>query len=231
VKLQELTQNDFDFLTSMENVVDGIATMHGKYTEVVLYSLDVRDPVIIKIVNGTVTGNTVGTAISDLTLHKLKMDQDVSDICWSKSASGKTMRSVTTIIRNADHQPIGLLCINMDMDAPLQAVLRNLTSVDIGLCGETCGSPEFFARNIDEALNSAIDGVNTEVRNNADIPPSKKSREIVTQLNELGIFELKDSTQLAATRLDISVHTIYRYLREIKARETDSSLAESERHY
>ena len=79
------------------------------------------------------------------------------------------------------------------------------------------GSPEVFARNIDEALHSTIDSVNHEVRANPAISPSQKSREIVNQLHELGIFELKDSAQVAATRLGISVHSIYRYLREIKA--------------
>ncbi len=39
---------------------------------------------------------------------------------------------------------------------------------------------------------------------------------MVNQLHELGIFELKDSAQIAARQLGISVHSIYRYLREIK---------------
>ncbi|GAB1104623.1 MAG: hypothetical protein Sw2LagTSB_25790 [Shewanella algae] len=38
----------------------------------------------------------------------------------------------------------------------------------------------------------------------------------MTRLFDAGIFELKDSAQVAAKRLDISVHTIYRYLRELK---------------
>ncbi|WP_412523133.1 helix-turn-helix domain-containing protein, partial [Shewanella chilikensis] len=63
-------------------------------------------------------------------------------------------------------------------------------------------------------LNS---GVNQAVRHSEKIPSSKKNREIVTRLFDAGIFELKDSAQVAAKRLDISVHTIYRYLRELKA--------------
>nr|WP_246033242.1 helix-turn-helix domain-containing protein [Shewanella canadensis] len=63
----------------------------------------------------------------------------------------------------------------------------------------------------DEALHDTIDGVNRDVRNNTSITPSKKSREIVTLLYYLGIYQLKGSAQITATRLDISVHSIYRY--------------------
>ncbi|MEC4727229.1 PAS domain-containing protein [Shewanella sp. D64] len=221
MKLQELTKSDFDILKSMENVVDGIAAMYGEHTEVVLHSLDSRDPSVIKIANGHVTGRKLGAPVTNLALLKLKMGQDISNSYITRCATGKTLRSITTIIRNSQNRAIGLLCINTDMDAPLQSVLRtmmpdSIVSLDIG------NTPEVFARNIDEALHGTIDSVNSDVRSNTNIAPSKKSREIVTQLYELGVFELKDSAQVAATRLDISVHSIYRYLREIKASQTST---------
>ncbi|GCF90434.1 helix-turn-helix transcriptional regulator [Shewanella sp. M-Br] len=211
MKLQDLTQSDLDILKSIENIVDGIAAMYGQHTEVVLHSLDAKHPSVVKIANGHVTGREVGAPITNLALLKLKTGQDISNSYLTKCANGKTLRSITTVIRNSKNQPIGLLCINSDMDAPLQSVLRKL------LGSELTSSPEVFARNIDEALHSTIDSVNHEVRANPAISPSQKSREIVNQLHELGIFELKDSAQVAATRLGISVHSIYRYLREIKA--------------
>lgn len=222
MKLQELAQGDFDILKSMENVVDGIAAMYGEHTEVVLHSLDARDPSVIKIANGHITGRKLGAPITNLALLKLKTGQDISNSYLTKCATGKTLRSITTIIRNSQNRAIGLLCINSDMDAPLQSVLRSMMP-DSMINADFTSSPEVFARNIDEALHSSIDSVNNEVRQNSAIAPSKKSREIVTQLYELGIFELKDSAQVAATRLDISVHTIYRYLREIKANQTSAT--------
>ena len=75
-------------------------------------------------------------------------------------------------------------------------------------------SMQFFE--LSEALNSTIDTVSAEVRGNDAVPPSQKTRVMVNQLHDLGIFELKDSAQIAARQLDISVHSIYRYLREIK---------------
>lgn len=216
MKLQELTQSDLDILKSIENIVDGIAAMYGQHTEVVLHSLDAKHPSVVKIANGHVTGREVGAPITNLALLKLKTGQDISNSYLTKCANGKTLRSITTVIRNSKNQPIGLLCINSDMDAPLQSVLRTMMP-DNFFSTEVTSSPEIFARNIDEALHSTIDSVNHEVRANSAISTSQKSREIVNQLHELGIFELKDSAQVAATRLGISVHSIYRYLREIKA--------------
>jgi len=216
VKLQDLTQSDLDILKSVENIVDGIAAMYGQHTEVVLHSLDAKHPSVVKIANGHVTGREVGAPITNLALLKLKTGQDISNSYLTKCANGKTLRSITTVIRNSKNQPIGLLCINSDMDAPLQSVLRTMMPEQL-LGSELTSSPEVFARNIDEALHSTIDSINHEVRSNAGISPSQKNREIVNQLHELGIFELKDSAQVAATRLGISVHSIYRYLREIKA--------------
>ncbi|MDT3293809.1 PAS domain-containing protein [Shewanella sp. SP2S2-6] len=216
MKLQDLTQSDLDILKSVENIVDGIAAMYGEHTEVVLHSLDAKHPSVVKIANGHVTGREVGAPITNLALLKLKTGQDISNSYLTKCANGKTLRSITTVIRNSKNQPIGLLCINSDMDAPLQSVLRTMMPEQL-LGSELTSSPEVFARNIDEALHSTIDSINHEVRSNSGISPSQKNREIVNQLHELGIFELKDSAQVAATRLGISVHSIYRYLREIKA--------------
>lgn len=221
VKLIDLTPNDWDILKSIENIVDGIAAMYGQHTEVVLHSLDAKHPSVVKIANGHITGREVGAPITNLALLKLKAGQDISDAYLTKCANGKTLRSITTVIRNSKNQPIGLLCINTDMDAPLQSVLRTMMPEHL-FNHELTSSPEVFARNIDEALHSTIDSINHEVRSNPTVSTSQKSREIVNQLHELGIFELKDSAQVAATRLGISVHSIYRYLREIKANQAES---------
>ncbi|MNH03063.1 YheO-like PAS domain protein [compost metagenome] len=215
MKLHELTPTDFEILKAMEIIVDGIAAMYGQHTEVLLHSLDARNPSIIKIANGHITGRSVGAPITNLAMMKIKSGQDVSSPYMTKCATGKTLRSLTTVIRNGEHQAIGLLCINSDMDAPLQSVLRTMMPECMHQ-HEPSATPEVFARNIDEALSSTIDSISTEVRGNEAVPPSQKTRVMVNQLHELGIFELKDSAQIAARQLGISVHSIYRYLREIK---------------
>ena len=215
MKLQHLSPTDLAILKATENIVDGIAAMYGEYTEVLLHSLDIDNPAIVKIANGHVTDRSIGAPITNLAMTKLNQAQDISDSYFSKTATGKTLRSITTIIRNGAGNAIGLLCINSDLDAPLQAVMQTMLHGTEALTPAS-SSPEIFARNIDESLQTTIDTIGHDVRNDQGIAPSKKNREIVIRLHELGCFELKDSTQIAAKRLDISVHTIYRYQRAIR---------------
>ena len=213
----ELAQSDYDILHSIENIVDGIAAMYGEHTEVLLHSLDVRNPSIIKIANSHVTGRDVGAPITNLALMKLTQGKDVSGAYMTKCPDGKTLRSMTTIIRNPQQKAIGLLCINTNLDAPFQEVMHSLVPCLLPHLERPQATPETFARSNEEMMHSSIETVREQVTSDPEIAPSKKSREIVTRLHEMGIFDLKDSAQIAAKGLDISIHTIYRYLRELKA--------------
>ncbi|WP_122054741.1 transcriptional regulator [Vibrio sp. Evd11] len=213
----ELAQSDYDILHSIENIVDGIAAMYGEHTEVLLHSLDVRNPSIIKIANSHVTGRDLGAPITNLALMKLTQGKDVSGAYMTKCPDGKTLRSMTTIIRNPQQKAIGLLCINTNLDAPFQEVMHSLVPCLLPHFERLQTTPETFARSNEEMMHSSIETVREQVTSDPEIAPSKKSREIVTRLHEMGIFDLKDSAQIAAKGLDISIHTIYRYLRELKA--------------
>ncbi|MDA0147143.1 helix-turn-helix transcriptional regulator [Vibrio sp. LaRot3] len=214
MELKKLTKSDLDILNSMRNVVDGIARMYGEYTEVVLHSLDAELPKIIKIANGHVTERDEGAPITNLALMKLKEGKDVSDSYLTKTNCGKTLHSITTIVRNPKNKPIGLLCINVDMGAPVHSFLRAILPPNGDCCNET-PSPETFARNIDETIESTIDTVKEEVWSNDAISPSKRNREVVTRLHGLGIFKIKDAVLTVANQLGISRDTIYLYLREL----------------
>lgn len=214
-QLRKLTKSDYDILNAMGNVVDGIAKMFGEYTEVLLHTLDADSPSILKIANGHITGRDEGAPITNIALLKLKEGQDVSDSYMTKSTCGKTLRSMTTIIRNTKGNPIGLLCINVDMDAPVQSFLKTMLPLELG---EITKAPETFAKDIDETVTSTAEVVKSEVHADPSIAPSKRNREVVTRLQELGIFKYKDSILLAAKTLGISRDTIYLYLREMGSR-------------
>nr|WP_198006685.1 PAS domain-containing protein [Psychromonas sp. CNPT3] len=199
----------------MKNIVDGIAVMFGEHTEVLLHTLDVRNASIIKIANGNITGREVGSPITNLALLKLNEGHDVSASYLTKSPDGKMLRSITTVIRNPQNQAIGLLCINSNLDAPFQSVMRALLP-DVMSMNQGEHSPETFALDHNEFMQSSIKSIQTKVIENNNIPMKKKNREIVISLHELGIFDLKDSIIYVAKSLDISIHSVYRYLRNLK---------------
>ena len=124
--MHELTDSDYEILHAMENIVDGIAAMWGEHTEVLLHCLDSRNPSIMKIVNGHITGREVGAPITNIALVKLNEGKDVSDAYITKAPDGKMLRSLTTVIRNKQQQSIGLLCVNFNLDAPFQSMIHSL---------------------------------------------------------------------------------------------------------
>lgn len=111
--MHKLNQSDLDILKNAENIVDGIATMYGKHSEVLLHSLDARNPSIIKIFNGHITGRAVGSSIANT--RELMKFSDVQSVCgpdFSRTSAGQILRSINMVIYNSQQQAIGLLCIS-----------------------------------------------------------------------------------------------------------------------
>ncbi|MCA2492468.1 MULTISPECIES: helix-turn-helix transcriptional regulator, partial [Vibrio] len=196
-------------LRSYEAVVDGIASLIGPFCEIVLHSLEDLNTSAIKIANGENTGRQVGSPITDLALKMLKdiegSERNFSRSYFTRAKGGVLMKSITVAIRNGENRVIGLLCINVDMDAPMQAFLKAmLPQQHTECCVGGARSPETFARNIDETIISTIETVQTEVWENEAIAPSKRNRELVTRLHGLGIFKYKDAVLMVANHLGIS---------------------------
>ena len=63
-----------------------------------------------------------------------------------------------------------------------------------------------------QTLEQTIEEVNADrnVANNA------KNKQVVLNLYEKGIFDIKDAINLVAVRLNISKHTVYLYIRQFK---------------
>ena len=212
-----LTPADKAMLESIKPVVDGIATISGNHTEVLLHSLDKNNPSVIKIANGHITGRTEGAPVTDLAMSKLVEGQDVTPSYFTQTADGKMMRSVTTVIRNPKGQAIALLCINVNLDAPFREVVSSMIPTAPAEKGHD-NSPENFAKNLDDLLNSSVTKAIRSVESDDQVLPSLKNKAIIERLFHQGIFELKEAIQFVADHLCISHHTVYRHLRELKSR-------------
>ena len=55
-----------------------------------------------------------------------------------------------------------------------------------------------------------------EVTSDRMVENNNKNRQIVVSWYEKGIFDIKDAINLVAERLNISRHTVYLYIRQIK---------------
>ena len=121
------------------------------------------------------------------------------------------MKSVTIAIRNRKQHVIGFICININLDVPTSQFLNaffppheeNDTSVN-------------FASSVEDLVAQTIERTIEEVMSDRAVANNNKNRQIVVSLYEKGIFDIKEAINQVAERLNISRHTVYLYIRQIK---------------
>lgn len=207
-----LSDEDHAILASYFPVADGIAALLGEHCEIVLHSLEFLEHSAIYIVNGHNTGRTIGSPITDRalwSLHHMQTDS-VSLPYFTKAKGGKTMKSVTIAIRNAKQHVIGLICINLNLDVPVSQFIATLMPPTLDEKSVN------FAGSVEELVAQTIENTIDEVTRNPQVSNNNKNRHIVVNLFEKGIFDIKDAINLVAERLNISRHTVYLYIRQVK---------------
>jgi predicted transcriptional regulator YheO len=211
-----LTDSDREILRALEPVVDAIATLFGNNCEVLLHSLEDLSRSVVKIANGHVTGRSEGSPITDLGIKTIRNAHsgagDVVGSYFSKTSTGKTLKSVTALIRN-ESKPIGLLCINLDLSVPLEDVLRTFA---VNWNGSGIESPENFAMSSEELIHVTLDKAIEKMSRERQISANTRNKKIVQELYQQGIFDIKGAVDLVAKELGVSRYTIYNYLREIR---------------
>ena len=114
------------------------------------------------------------------------------------------------MLRQGKQHVIGLICININLDVPVSQFLSSFIALQ-----ETEGSVN-FASSVEDLVAQTIENTIEEVQNDRHVSNSNKNRQIVTALFEKGIFDIKDAINQVAERLDISRHTVYLYIRQLK---------------
>ena len=214
---QPFTEQDIVILNSYHAVVDGLATLIGQHCEIVLHSLEDLNRSAIKIANGEITGRQIGSPITDLALQMLKdiekSESNFSRAYFTRSKGSTLMKSITVAIRNGEQRIIGLLCININLDAPFSEVLQSFIPTE--QMRETAPSVN-FASDVTELVAQTMEHTLIEVNADQDVSNNLKNRQIVMALYEKGIFDIKDAINQVAERLNISKHTVYLYIRQFK---------------
>ncbi len=208
---------DHEILSSYEAVVDGLAMLIGGHCEIVLHSLEDLKSSAVRIANGEHTGRKIGSPISDLALRMLHDmagdDSSVSKAYFTRAKSGVLMKSVTIAIRNREQRVIGLLCINMNLDVPFSQIMQTFIPPETQDNATTVN----FASSVDDLVAQTLEFTIEEVNADRGVSNNAKNRQIVLNLYEKGIFDIKDAINQVADRLNISKHTVYLYIRQFKS--------------
>ncbi len=228
IKAVELGREDKAILHAIEPIVEGIAKLFGSNCEVALHSLKDPGHSIIKIENGHVTGRKIGSSLTDFGIKVLEdensLKSNVIGSYYTKTKDGRTLKSITVLIRNDKEKPIGFLCINVDLSVSLINLLQNLLPSP----GITVKETKHFTTSVQELVEEVLDEAISKINKDKSIPNSKKNKLIAFELYNKGIFDIRGAVDIVAQKMGISRYSVYNYIREARVR---LSLAHSKKEY
>ena len=212
-----MTKPMHPILKSYIAVVDGIAKTIGKNCEVVLHDFSKMDRSIIAIVNGHVTGRSVGGPLHE-SLLKNVLDNNIKEdkINYTgKSAEGRVLKSSTMFIKDEKEEIIGCICINFD----LSELIVSKRVIDDLIQTQTVK----MEQDVEESTNKVNDVLTEIVKKTLEKsgkPVAYMSKDekvvIVKDLDYQGAFLIKGAIDYVAKVLCVSRYTIYNYLDEIR---------------
>lgn len=210
------SERDHEHMNSYFRLADMVADLIGPHCEVVLHSFEDLDASVVKIVNGHHTHREVGSPITDMGLKMLRQFKQTGEVnsrsYFTRNREGKLLKSSTCVVSGENRKPIGLFCVNINVSVPFPELVKTLMPDHLmnGLL------PENFSSNSQELISESTSRAIDEVDSDKSISKKLRTRAIVFNLYENGIFELKESAHVVAEKLNISKNAVYKYLREFK---------------
>ena len=232
-----------DILQHYTILVEFLGKALGPDYEVVLHDLSSKDFAIAAIANGHISGRKAGGPLTDAALRMLSSKAYETDDFLSNyrgiAPNGHILRSSTMFIRDEENRPIGLLCINFD-DWRYKELTEKMLSIihpesyleqhpaytqpllqrpeeKSALQESPAAITENFSMDIPALMQKIFDDATASLETPVDRLNQFERREIVEQLNEQGLFQLKGAVSFVARKFSCSNATIYRYLSEISA--------------
>jgi predicted transcriptional regulator YheO len=205
-----------------EPLVEPLALAFGPDSEVVLHDFS-RLPHSVVAISGTLSGRQIGGLPTDLALKNISAaNPEPYHIGYETvMPNGRVCRSSSIHLFGSSPRPAGSLCINTDVSA-LKAA-RDAIDALMGLGErrrpvEPAAHPvETFHHSVDSLADTIISDAISTVGVPLEMMSKKQKVEVVRVLKDRGFFLLRDGIDLAASALDVSRFTIYKYLNDLNA--------------
>ncbi|MFF3201280.1 transcriptional regulator [Streptomyces sp. NPDC002962] len=211
-------------LRALTPVVDGIAATFGPVCEVVLH--DYRRPErSVVAVAGSVTGRTVGGAMSEIGMRVLARGDDAVDELnyVTRTGAGRLLKSSTMVLRDSAGAVFGALCVNVDVTE-----VDRVQGLLAALAGAAGGRAETPVTTFGDDIESVVDALLDDRLRGQDQTWAGLDRPrrlaLFRSLDERGVFAVRRAIEQVAARLGISRASAYSYLSQ--ARATDGTAAE-----
>ncbi|WBB61327.1 PAS domain-containing protein [Streptomyces sp. WMMC500] len=207
-----MSAEDELLLREAEKIVTALGRMFPGVCEVVLH--DLRDPRhAVRTIENPLSGRRPGDPATELGLARIE-DPDYPDVVQNypgRFPDGRPAKSTSIGIRNSSGAYVAALCLNLDVSV-LDRTARTLTALT---AVEDPGLPlteTLRARTADE-LRAAVEEFAAARGQTPRALASADRRELVRDLRERGLLEIRSAVRLVTELLGVSRATVYNYLR------------------
>jgi|Wag4MinimDraft_8_1082659.scaffolds.fasta_scaffold00094_3 predicted transcriptional regulator YheO len=209
---------DNDILKRYKIMIEFLSEILSDNFEIVLHDLRQLEHSITAIKNGHVSGRKKGDPSTDFVLKTIKENNssNYKTNYKGQTKNGQELRSSSLFIRNEQEEIIGMLCINIDIDAFVET--KNILDQLIGKnkTSETndCQASEKFTNSINDLVDTILNNTMNKYKISPERMTPEEKKQIVHELDQKGVFLLKNSISNVANELKTSDATIYRYLND-----------------
>lgn len=206
---------DQELLKAYCDLVPFLAAVCGSGCEIVIHDINDKAHSLLLIEN-SITGRSAGDPITDLAMEMLEQNQhtNASYVCnYNGCSKGHKFVSSTYFIKN-EGRPIGLLCINKDLEsvqAAQAAATLLLERFNLTPAPDTCPSENLDTPVVGIVRHRIADAIAQCGVSSARMSVDEKVR-IVHRMNEEGLLSVKGAVVELAEQLSVSVPTVYRYI-------------------
>lgn len=197
-------------LSRYQPIADAIATLFSPYAEIAIH--DLASQKLVYIANNY-SQRELG---EDSNLNDLRFDQHSQVIgpYQKRNWDGRQLRSISTVLRDDNRQPIGLLCINLDITVFESAK----AALELFLSGQQLQpQPEvLFQDDWQERINTYIHQWLQQQQLTLAALNNASRRMLIETLYQQGAFNGKNAAGYVAKILGIARATVYNHLKNIK---------------
>lgn len=195
-------------------VCDAVATLFSPHVEAVLHDLETG--AIFHIANAFSKRRPGDSSLNEAGLVST-LDEDVIGPYGKSNWDGRRLKAITSVLRDADGKPVGLLCINHDIEA-FAGIFDQLKSM-MDIAAPLPKTSALMAEDWREAVNAVIGEFLTTHRTSLAGLTSADMDGLMTLLEARGVFAIRKAVPYVAEILKLSRATIYNRLGAIRQKQ------------
>ncbi|NQD58207.1 hypothetical protein HP546_23005 [Pseudomonas sp. CM25] len=207
-------------LTVLKAAIQALGSVAARNMEILLHDLDHPEHSVVAIVNGQLSGRSVGSPI----LAAPEQDQGFKALMqasadqrgcepvvlpdYPTTLKGRTLRSATAIFRDSTGHPFASLCVNTDV-TDLAAAMNFLQQFQPLGAEPAASEPADMELLMSEIIQASLQSGQGRMNKQAKV-------EAVRVMQERGLFIVKGGVEKAASALGVTRYTIYNYLEQLR---------------